>query len=92
MVVIELKDIQFTYPNGTQALHGVSLAVESGEALAVIGQNGAGKTTMIKMVNGLLRPTLGEARLFGEDIRGVSTAKIAHKVGFVFQTHARRSS
>jgi energy-coupling factor transport system ATP-binding protein len=85
MAVIELKSIRFTYPSGAEALHGVSLAVESGESLAIIGQNGAGKTTMIKMVNGLLRPTEGAVHLFGEDIGKTSTAKIARKVGFVFQ-------
>jgi energy-coupling factor transport system ATP-binding protein len=85
MAIIELNSIRFSYPSGTEALHGVSLAVESGESLAVIGQNGAGKTTMIKMVNGLLRPTEGLVHVFGEDIRTTSTAKIARKVGFVFQ-------
>jgi energy-coupling factor transport system ATP-binding protein len=85
MPVIELKSISFTYPGGMTALHDASLEVESGESLAVIGQNGAGKTTMIKMVNGLLRPTTGAVHLFGEDICKTSTAKIAHKVGFVFQ-------
>jgi energy-coupling factor transport system ATP-binding protein len=85
MAIIELKSIRFAYPSGTEALHGVSLAVESGESLAVIGQNGAGKTTLIKMVNGLLRPTEGQVRVFGEDIQAVSTAKLARKVGFVFQ-------
>jgi energy-coupling factor transport system ATP-binding protein len=85
MAVIELQSISFTYPGGTKALQDASLTVERGESLAVIGQNGAGKTTMIKMVNGLLRPTTGEVHLFGEDISKTSTAKIARKVGFVFQ-------
>jgi energy-coupling factor transport system ATP-binding protein len=85
MAIIELKAISFTYPGGTKAMNEASLSVESSESLAVIGQNGAGKTTMIKMVNGLLRPTTGEVRLFGADISKTSTAKIARKVGFVFQ-------
>ncbi|MCM8781789.1 MAG: ATP-binding cassette domain-containing protein, partial [Candidatus Omnitrophica bacterium] len=51
---VEIKDLDFTYPDGFQALHGVNLDVYEGEALAIIGPNGAGKTTLLLHLNGLL--------------------------------------
>lgn len=85
MAVIEYKDVSFSYPTGNQALWDINFSVEANESLAIIGQNGAGKTTMIKMVNGLLIPKQGEVHLMGENNRGKTTAQMAHTVGFVFQ-------
>jgi len=83
--MIEVKDVYFTYPSGVEALKGVSLTIRDGEFVAVMGQNGAGKTTMVKQFNGLLKPTKGEALVDGVSTRDVSVAKLARKVGFVFQ-------
>jgi energy-coupling factor transport system ATP-binding protein len=83
--VIEVKGVSFTYPNGVEALRGVSLAIRDGEFVAIMGQNGAGKTTLVKLFNGLLKPTMGEVLVDGVDTRKVSVAKLARKVGFVFQ-------
>ncbi len=85
MPIIEYDSISFTYPNGTDALFDVNLAINEKDIVAIVGQNGGGKTTLVKMTNGLLHPTKGSVRLFGEDIANTSTAKISHKVGFVFQ-------
>ena len=65
MTALELKNVKFAYPNGFEALHGINLKIGQGEKVAIIGENGAGKTTMAKMTNGLLRPTSGEV-LVGE--------------------------
>ena len=55
MSFITVKNLNFKYPNGTEnVLNDVSLEVTKGEKVAIIGQNGAGKTTMVKMLNGLL--------------------------------------
>jgi len=83
--VIKVKDIYFTYPNGVEALKGVSLTIPDGEFIAIMGQNGAGKTTLVKHFNGLLKPTRGEVTVDGINIREVSVAKLARKVGFAFQ-------
>jgi len=83
--VIEVKGIYFTYPTGIEALKGVTLNIGDGEFVAIMGQNGAGKTTLIKQFNGLLKPTKGEVLVDGVSTRGVSIAKLARKVGFVFQ-------
>jgi len=83
--VIEVKDIHFTYPTGVEALKGVSLTIGDGEFVAIMGQNGAGKTTLVKHFNGLLKPAKGEVLVDDVSTRDVSVAKLARKVGFVFQ-------
>ena len=83
--MIEVKDVFFSYPIGVEALKGVSLNIGDGEFVAVMGQNGAGKTTLIKHFNGLLKPSKGEVLVDGISTRDVSVAKLARKVGFVFQ-------
>ncbi|MBS7653572.1 MAG: ABC transporter ATP-binding protein [Candidatus Bathyarchaeia archaeon] len=83
--MIEVKDVYFTYPNGTEALKGVSLQITNGEFVAIMGQNGAGKTTLVKHFNGLLKPTMGKVLVDEVDTRHVSVATLSRKVGFVFQ-------
>ena len=83
--MIEAKDLHFSYPTGIEALRGINLTIDDGEFLAVMGQNGAGKTTLVKHFNGLLKPTKGEVLVDGVSTRDVSVAKLARKVGFVFQ-------
>ena len=82
---IEIKDLHFTYPNGVEALRGISLTMESGEQVAIVGQNGAGKTTLVKHFNGLLQPTRGQVFVGDWDTTKHSVAKLASRVGYVFQ-------
>src|SRR5215203_4651236 len=82
---IQISDLNFTYPTGVQALRGISLTIESGEQVAIVGQNGSGKTTLVKHLNGLLRPTSGKVLIGGWDTKDHSVAKLAHRVGYVFQ-------
>jgi energy-coupling factor transport system ATP-binding protein len=84
-VNIEIRDLHFTYPTGIQALLGISLTIASGEQVAIVGQNGAGKTTLVKHFNGLLQPTSGKVRIGGWDTGNQSVAKLARRVGYVFQ-------
>jgi len=83
--VIEVEEVQFTYPNSVEALKGVSLTVKNGEFVAIMGQNGAGKTTLVKHFNGLLKPTQGVVRVDGAETKKKSIAALARNVGFVFQ-------
>ncbi|MGD6810207.1 MAG: energy-coupling factor ABC transporter ATP-binding protein [Candidatus Bathyarchaeia archaeon] len=83
MIVIE--DIRYSYANNIEALKGVSLTVENGEFIAIMGQNGAGKTTFIKHFNGLLKPSSGTVRVDGVETTKTSVASLARNVGFVFQ-------
>jgi len=82
---IEISDLHFTYPTGVDALRGISLTIESGEQVAIVGQNGSGKTTLVKHLNGLLRPTSGMVQVGGWNTKSHSVAKLARRVGYVFQ-------
>jgi energy-coupling factor transport system ATP-binding protein len=82
---IEINGLHFTYPIGVEALRGISLDIESGEQVAIVGQNGAGKTTLVKHLNGLLQPTTGQVLIGDWDTRKYSVAKLASRVGYVFQ-------
>ena len=82
---ITISNLQFTYPTGVTALHGISLKIEAGEQVAIVGQNGAGKTTLVKHLNGLLQPTSGYVRIGEWDTKEHSVAKMAQRVGYVFQ-------
>ena len=64
--VVELRDASFAYPGGPRVLEHVDLRVGRGEFVAVAGPNGGGKTTLLRLMLGLERPTSGDALLFGE--------------------------
>ena len=84
-VKIEIKDLHFAYPTGVEALRGISLTIEPGEQVAIVGQNGAGKTTLVKHFNGLLQPTRGQVLIGDWDTTKHAVAKLASRVGYVFQ-------
>lgn len=82
---IEIKDLRFTYPTGLQAINDISLSIETGEQVAIVGQNGAGKTTLVRHFNGLLQPTSGSVLIGDWDTKTQTVAKLASRVGYVFQ-------
>lgn len=82
---IEVKELYHEYPSGEVALNGINTVFEGTEPVAIIGQNGAGKTTFVKHLNGLLRPTAGEVLIDGETITNHTTAFWSRKIGYVFQ-------
>lgn len=82
---IEVRNLDFTYPAGVAALRGISLTIKGGEQVAIVGQNGSGKTTLVKHFNGLLRPSSGSILVGEWDTRKVTVAKLARRVGYVFQ-------
>ncbi|GAP05234.1 MAG TPA: ABC transporter ATP-binding protein [Anaerolinea thermolimosa] len=82
---IEVEDLHFSYPGGVEALRGITLRIEGGELVAMVGQNGSGKTTLVKHFNGLLQPSRGCVRVGDWDTRTVSVARLASRVGYVFQ-------
>ncbi|MFB6802729.1 energy-coupling factor ABC transporter ATP-binding protein [Peribacillus butanolivorans] len=85
MGAIELKDVTFAYPNGYIANENLHLTIESGERVAIVGQNGAGKTTAVKLMNGLNKPTKGDVLVNGINTKENTTARISAQVGYVFQ-------
>ncbi|MES2260319.1 MAG: ABC transporter ATP-binding protein [Pseudomonadota bacterium] len=72
---IELNNLHVGY-GAVPALHDVSLTLSKGQIVTIIGANGAGKSTMIKAIAGLLRPTSGSIKLFGEPVAGVSADQL----------------
>lgn len=85
MVILEIKDVKHKYHDGTSALQGVSLTINSGEKLAILGANGSGKTTLLKHLNALLKPSEGEVILMGTPLKKYSSKEVFQKVGIVFQ-------
>jgi energy-coupling factor transport system ATP-binding protein len=82
---IELNNVSFAYPNGYLANENLTIKINDGERLAIIGRNGAGKTTAVKLMNGLLRPKTGDVLINGKNIKKNTCAQIAKYVGYVFQ-------
>lgn len=86
-VIIEAVDLEYSYPDGTNALRKVNLQVEKGEKLAILGSNGAGKSTLFMQFNGIYRPNSGCIKYLGQDIsyKNKALIELRKKVGIVFQ-------
>ena len=89
MALLEIDDIH-TYYGNIHALKGVSLSVEQGEVVTLIGGNGAGKTTTLNTISGILRPRTGAVRLDGNDLATVAPHKIV-ALGVVQVPEGRRT-
>ncbi len=76
--ILEIEAIDVYYGE-LRALRGVSLSLEDGEIVALLGANGAGKSTTLKTISGLLKPTSGSIRLQGEEITGLSPHRVVQK-------------
>jgi len=83
---LELRQLEKTYPDGTQAVRGIDLVVGEGEFVVLLGPSGCGKTTTLRMIAGLEIPTGGSITLSGKDITHSSPSQ--RDIGFVFQFYA----
>jgi putative ABC transport system ATP-binding protein len=87
--VVELEDVAKEYPGGVAALRGVSLAIEYGEMVAIVGPSGSGKSTMLHLIGTLDRPSTGSVAIDGYDVAALSDRQLsalrAYRIGFVFQ-------
>ncbi|MEI8243488.1 MAG: ABC transporter ATP-binding protein [bacterium] len=83
--LVEVRDLHFSYPDGTAALRGISLRITHGESVAIIGGNGAGKSTLLQHLNGYLMPQRGEVRIGDLLLTRATAGAIRRSVGAVFQ-------
>ncbi len=91
MAELRIEELVHVYPDGAvRAIDGVTLAIGAGERVALVGQNGSGKTTLVRHLNGLLRPTEGRVVVDGVDAATMTVARLASRVGLVFQDPDRQ--
>lgn len=83
--IIMMRDIDYIFPNGTEALKKINLNIFKGELVGIMGKNGAGKTSLVRTLNGLIRPTQGNIFIENENVNSKSIAKLSEKVGIIFQ-------
>ena len=86
MPLLELRDISFAYPAHAPVLEGANLTIHAGERLSIVGPNGVGKSTLLKIAVGLLRPSSGQVLAFGQERRTETEfAEVRRRIGYVFQ-------
>lgn len=84
MNVIEYRNVSMVYGD-KEIIHGLSLAVEQGEFVTIIGSSGCGKTTLLKMVNGLVVPTGGDVFVEGKSTRELDLTELRRNIGYAIQ-------
>ncbi len=88
--MLTFEHVSFSYSREADTVRDLSFSVGDGEFVALIGSNGAGKSTVSRLANGLLHPQSGRVLVDGEDTSMVKTSAIARKVGFLFQNPDRQ--
>ncbi len=81
----EIKNVHFTYPNGTEALKGINITIEPNKITALVGLSGAGKSTVINLLDKFYQPTKGEIYLDGIPLKEYDTQFIRNNIGLVLQ-------
>jgi iron complex transport system ATP-binding protein len=89
MIQLQARGIHFAYSPASEVIHGVSLALERGSMGALIGPNGCGKSTLIRLLAGILKPSEGEVLLAGLPIAGMDSYARTRKMAYVPQTVSR---
>ena len=86
--MIRLKDVEKCYANGAKAINGISLEIEDGEFVFLVGPSGSGKSTIIKMLNGEIGPTAGRIMINGYNMTNISSRQVPYMrrtIGVIFQ-------
>ena len=88
--MIEFKHVDKVYPNGVKGLQDVTLSIDQGEFVAIIGLSGAGKSTLIRTINRMIDVTSGVLTVDGTDVmslHGKSMRRFRRKIGMIFQSY-----
>ena len=86
--MIRLKDVEKCYANGAKAINGISLEIEDGEFVFLVGPSGSGKSTIIKMLTGEIGPTAGRIMINGYNMTNISSRQVPYMrrtIGVIFQ-------
>ena len=89
-IIVDVAGAAYSYGTGQAGIEGINLTVRAGEILAVVGQNGAGKTTFTKLLNGLIKPSAGVVRIAGLDTRTTPVSVLASHAATLFQNPDRQ--
>jgi len=82
---IKIKNLKFPYDDSNCVLKNINIEIKQGEFVAILGQNGTGKTTLLKNINGLLRPESGTIEISGVPTKGKSIYELAHSIAYLGQ-------
>ena len=87
-IVLDIENLEKTYPGGVHAVKGISFDVKKGESIAIIGSSGSGKSTVLRCINRLIEPTKGNIKLNNQIINNplAEVNEIRSKIGMVFQS------
>jgi osmoprotectant transport system ATP-binding protein len=85
VALIRLEAVRKQFPNGTVAVHGLTLDVPDGELVVLVGPSGCGKTTILRMINRLIEPTSGRIYLDGNDVTHGDPVELRRRIGYVIQ-------
>ena len=87
-IVLDIENLEKTYPGGVHAVKGISFDVKKGESVAIIGSSGSGKSTVLRCINRLIEPTKGNIKLNNQIINNplADVNEIRSKIGMVFQS------
>jgi cobalt/nickel transport system ATP-binding protein len=83
--IVEFRDVYYRYPDGTEALKGLSLRITHGESVGIVGANGSGKSTLLMHTNGFLLPQSGTITIGDQTLDKKTRQEIRKKVGLIFQ-------
>ena len=89
-IIVDVAGAAYSYGTGQAGIEDIDLTVRAGEILAVVGQNGAGKTTFTKLLNGLIKPSAGVVRIAGLDTRTTPVSALASHAATLFQNPDRQ--
>jgi osmoprotectant transport system ATP-binding protein len=83
--LVQFQDVKFAYPKTAALIDGLTLAVEPGEVIVLVGRSGAGKSTILKLVNRIILPLSGAVRVEGRDTREWDAIPLRRRIGYVLQ-------
>lgn len=90
MPYIEARNISYRYPKREEVIKEISVDIFKEDITVITGHNGGGKTTLGKLLAGILKPLMGDVIIYGENTKGLNLGQIGKKVGYLFQNPSRQ--